>query len=494
MNMGALKERLGFVKAEALLLAPFLATVPLYSPSLAIFHDLLCTSEDLMSYAMYAMMFGSIAIGLLFAVVCLRRDDKPFVSRPAVVAGAACFLGGYLLLAAVFQVEALGLVPLAVLCGVLMAVGTVELGIACGIYMSAFDMRQSLFIAAVAVGLSALLRLVMNAVVTNLATTVGVVLFALLAAAGVVLPLWKALTGELACPDGPTGAPDAELAPLTSGSGAGILQSVKRMAQVAGMPFIGLLVFAFVMGVRKTYVLDVIYTEMISDLIGAVLVLPLALFTIKRPLMPFIYRQVIPVCTLVLIVLNSFPDGSTALWLGGVTSYVMFSVLAILALACLSAMAHAREFPPGLIFSASVAFFALLSVAGIQCGTLDLFAGENGDSALAVVNTVFFAFILLVALLQLGRQEEVKAPDETPSKENELLVRCRCVAQEGGLSPRETEVLAYLGRGHGVAFVADSLVVSESTVRTHVKNIYRKLGVSSREELLQLIDEKPIKE
>lgn len=37
-------------------------------------------------------------------------------------------------------------------------------------------------------------------------------------------------------------------------------------------------------------------------------------------------------------------------------------------------------------------------------------------------------------------------------------------------------------------FVANTLVISESTVRTHVKSIYRKLGVSSREDLLQLID------
>ena len=56
------------------------------------------------------------------------------------------------------------------------------------------------------------------------------------------------------------------------------------------------------------------------------------------------------------------------------------------------------------------------------------------------------------------------------------------------LSPRETETLSYLGRGHGIVFIAKTLVISESTVRTHVKSIYRKLDVSSREELLELID------
>ena len=40
-----------------------------------------------------------------------------------------------------------------------------------------------------------------------------------------------------------------------------------------------------------------------------------------------------------------------------------------------------------------------------------------------------------------------------------------------------------------IAFVAATLVISESTVRTHVKSIYKKLGVNGREELLAKVDE-----
>ncbi len=66
--------------------------------------------------------------------------------------------------------------------------------------------------------------------------------------------------------------------------------------------------------------------------------------------------------------------------------------------------------------------------------------------------------------------------------------RCRQIAEEYRLSPRETDVLLYVGRGYGAAYIAPLLGISENTVRTHVRHIYEKLGVSSREELIARVD------
>ena len=51
------------------------------------------------------------------------------------------------------------------------------------------------------------------------------------------------------------------------------------------------------------------------------------------------------------------------------------------------------------------------------------------------------------------------------------------------LTPREAEVLALLQNGRSNAQIAVALQLSVETVRTHARNIYRKLGVSSRREL-----------
>jgi DNA-binding NarL/FixJ family response regulator len=50
------------------------------------------------------------------------------------------------------------------------------------------------------------------------------------------------------------------------------------------------------------------------------------------------------------------------------------------------------------------------------------------------------------------------------------------------LTPREREVLIHLTRGTSVAKIGLALGISRHTVGDHVKNLYRKLKISSRAE------------
>jgi DNA-binding NarL/FixJ family response regulator len=53
---------------------------------------------------------------------------------------------------------------------------------------------------------------------------------------------------------------------------------------------------------------------------------------------------------------------------------------------------------------------------------------------------------------------------------------------EAGLTPREMEILRLVAEGHSNAELAQMLWVTEQTVKFHLSNIYRKLGVSNRTE------------
>ena len=63
--------------------------------------------------------------------------------------------------------------------------------------------------------------------------------------------------------------------------------------------------------------------------------------------------------------------------------------------------------------------------------------------------------------------------------------RLRDGSLNGELSERELDVLKLLVSELSTRQMAQSLYVAPSTVRTQVKSVYRKLGVSSREQAVQ---------
>jgi DNA-binding CsgD family transcriptional regulator len=63
------------------------------------------------------------------------------------------------------------------------------------------------------------------------------------------------------------------------------------------------------------------------------------------------------------------------------------------------------------------------------------------------------------------------------------------IARQFRLTTREAEVMELIARGNSVAHIAEALVVSENTIRTHNKRLYVKLGVHKRQDLLDLFEE-----
>lgn len=91
-----------------------------------------------------------------------------------------------------------------------------------------------------------------------------------------------------------------------------------------------------------------------------------------------------------------------------------------------------------------------------------------------------------------GATRQRKSPSHHGASSNQVIDRlskqCLSVAEEYGLSSRETEVMELLGRGRTGPAIADELFISENTVRTHIKRIYAKVGVGKKQELLAVLD------
>ncbi|MEG0322862.1 MAG: helix-turn-helix transcriptional regulator, partial [Raoultibacter sp.] len=65
--------------------------------------------------------------------------------------------------------------------------------------------------------------------------------------------------------------------------------------------------------------------------------------------------------------------------------------------------------------------------------------------------------------------------------------RCREIGMREGLTEREIDILGLLAKGRDGKFIAEEYVLSYNTVKTHIKHIYQKLGVHSRQELIDLV-------
>lgn len=95
-----------------------------------------------------------------------------------------------------------------------------------------------------------------------------------------------------------------------------------------------------------------------------------------------------------------------------------------------------------------------------------------------------------VAYLQLHRRESAlkpAAPIPLNGWESDLDSRCAQLSRAYDLTRREEDVLRLLMEGMTFSQVADELVVSLNTVKSHVRRIYAKLGVSGKQDLLEKV-------
>ena len=87
-----------------------------------------------------------------------------------------------------------------------------------------------------------------------------------------------------------------------------------------------------------------------------------------------------------------------------------------------------------------------------------------------------------------SRPASASAPDDAGQPLDLIATQSQLVRERYRLTAREAEVMELIARGHSVARIAESLVVSENTIRTHSKHLYTKLGIHKKQELVDLLE------
>ena len=80
--------------------------------------------------------------------------------------------------------------------------------------------------------------------------------------------------------------------------------------------------------------------------------------------------------------------------------------------------------------------------------------------------------------------EAAEADEGVPA---DIAAYCQALAADYGLTPREAEILALMALGRSAKYISEELTVSYNTTRTHVRHIYEKLNIHSKQELIDLV-------
>lgn len=138
----------------------------------------------------------------------------------------------------------------------------------------------------------------------------------------------------------------------------------------------------------------------------------------------------------------------------------------------------ARSFARGFaaLFAGEITGVLVGGVLGALPGAFDVSAALVALAGVAVLYAYLFLFTdrdmaaLSVVIAQSDRFEEA----------------CDLIARTAKLSKREAEILPLALRGRTAERIAGEFFISKNTVDTHLRRIYAKCGVHTRQELIDL--------
>lgn len=295
---------------------------------------------------------------------------------------------------------------------------------------------------------------------------------------------------------------------------------LRGFLEMTFVPGVGLALFAMLMAVRGELFFENYSEYVVIQVVVALLLLACMLFPASTPLLRAVYRGLIPVLSVAMLVFNYFSESL----LGGspfelTFVLVLYTAAALLTLSTLVGMAHAAEYPTDLVVCVGVALFCFVTVfTQVECASIG--ADPSQVRTLIVVTSGLYAAGMVVYALWRGLRadhetfvggedlggvlgtkpaspgtastlEDAPAPDASDVLLGEASIEARCdeLARTYGLTAREREVLGFLAHGHNGVYIGEELVISPNTVRTHIHNIYRKLDVASREDILRIVRE-----
>jgi DNA-binding CsgD family transcriptional regulator len=177
----------------------------------------------------------------------------------------------------------------------------------------------------------------------------------------------------------------------------------------------------------------------------------------------------------------------------------LFGVLDTLAFGMFASIAYANKLPYTWVFGVGRFITTAFSLLSLGVGYFSASLVAEGDTmlnlfaivmGLLVVSAIMYVFTaedlhkLIGAAYKKQRLEEEASKRKAGNRDT----RPQLLTQQYSLTHREEEVIALLLKGYTSAGVAEELCIAQNTAKTHIRNIYGKLEINSRDDLLRIAD------
>jgi DNA-binding CsgD family transcriptional regulator len=169
--------------------------------------------------------------------------------------------------------------------------------------------------------------------------------------------------------------------------------------------------------------------------------------------------------------------------------YLGYTLLSLITWSNLARISFGSHVPPLLIYGfgwgALYLGLYLGEFFGVKYGELFGFGSIEAFMPLSVM--VSFT-IVLTFIFGLHNESRTVAANKIGSKSGTFKQRCDAISQSYKLSTRESEILAYIAQGRSSKKIQDALSLSKNTVNSYISHLYAKLGVHSKEDVIELVD------
>lgn len=252
-------------------------------------------------------------------------------------------------------------------------------------------------------------------------------------------------------------------------------------------------VYSFAYGLMQSSIFEVSRTnESMGTLACALLVALLVAFGRSRIDFGFLYGTVLPFMSAAFLIVSALPDWSP--WTRNLLANWGYASSQIFIMVMAGSICYRWGVSAVWLFGIERAMRQVAMMAGR--------AVEGALAAAGLSATPLLVVVVLAATLVVLRESRLDSawglemdPEQAEPEKSQAVARrystsqaCVRIADRCGLSQREGEVLLLLAQHKTARDIESELYVANGTAKAHIRHIYQKLDIHTREELFEAVE------